>query len=186
MVSIPELWLPILLSAAAVFVVSSIIHMAMPWHAGDFDVIPDEDEVAGALRGARLPPGWYHLPQARTAAERRSAEYQAKVERGPIAFLAVFPSGPPKMGKSLTQWFVFCLVVSVLAAYVTSRAVSPTADYLAVFRFAGTTAFLCYAVALWQDSIFFGRKWRSTLTFTLDGLIYAGLTAGFFGWLWPG
>ena len=42
-----------------------------------------------------------------------------------------------------------------------------------------------YAVALWQLSIWYGRSWRITIMYTLDGLIYALLTAGVFGWLWP-
>ncbi|MEN8376662.1 MAG: hypothetical protein ABFS34_14550 [Gemmatimonadota bacterium] len=185
MVTISQLWLPIVLSAVAVFVASSVIHMALPWHAGDFDRLDSEDDVMSGLRGAGVTPGSYVIPHARSGAERKTDEFQHKLTIGPVGFLAVVPSGEQNMGKSLTQWFVFCLVVSVFAAYLASRAVSPGADYLAAFRFAGTAAFLCYAVALWQDSIFFARKWRASLTLTLDGLIYAGLTAGMFGWLWP-
>jgi hypothetical protein len=94
-------------------------------------------------------------------------------------------TGPPKLGKSLVQWFVYCIVVGILAAYVSSRAVGPGADYLAVFRFAGTTAFIAHAVGLWQNSIWYKRSWSWTLKSTFDGLIYALLTAGTFGWLWP-
>lgn len=32
MTGLSALWLPILLSAVVVFVASSIIHMALPWH----------------------------------------------------------------------------------------------------------------------------------------------------------
>jgi hypothetical protein len=54
-----------------------------------------------------------------------------------------------------------------------------------VFRFAGTTAFIGYSVALWQMSIWYRRAWSTTIKATVDGLIYALLTAGVFGWLWP-
>jgi len=54
-----------------------------------------------------------------------------------------------------------------------------------VFRLAGTVAFIGYALALWQMSIWYRRQWRTTIVSTIDGLIYAGLTAGTFGWLWP-
>ena len=53
------------------------------------------------------------------------------------------------------------------------------------FRFVGCTAFIGYAVALWQNSIWFKRKWSTTAKNTFDGLVYALLTAGTFGWLWP-
>jgi len=46
-----------------------------------------------------------------------------------------------------------------------------------------TKLLLC--VALWQMSIWYRRAWSTTIKATVDGLIYALLTAGTFGWLWP-
>ena len=83
------------------------------------------------------------------------------------------------------MWFVYLLVVSYFAAYIASRALAPGAYYLEVFRFAGATAFIGYAVALWQMSIWYHRSWGTTIRNTIDGLIYGLLTAGVFGWLWP-
>ena len=54
-----------------------------------------------------------------------------------------------------------------------------------MFRFVGASAFLAYTVALWQNSIWLKRAWSSTLKHTFDGLVYALVTAGTFGWLWP-
>jgi len=34
-------------------------------------------------------------------------------------------------------------------------------------------------------SIWYRRAWSMTIKATVDGLIYALLTAGTFGWLWP-
>jgi len=45
MVSIVSLWLPILLSAAAVFILSSIIHMVLKYHNNDFKALPSEEPV---------------------------------------------------------------------------------------------------------------------------------------------
>jgi hypothetical protein len=56
---------------------------------------------------------------------------------------------------------------------------------LRVFRFIGAAAFMGYSFALWQMSIWYNRAWSSTIKSTIDGLIYACLTAGTFGWLWP-
>ena len=72
------------------------------------------------------------------------------------------------------------------SADVTGRVFGPGANYLDVFRLAGTSAFLAYALALPQHSIWFRRRWRTTLLTMVDGLVYALLTAGAFGWLWPG
>jgi quinol-cytochrome oxidoreductase complex cytochrome b subunit len=59
------------------------------------------------------------------------------------------------------------------------------ASNLTVFRFVGATAFMGYSLALWQMSIWYRRGWMLTIKSTIDGVIYAGLTAGIFGWLWP-
>ena len=83
------------------------------------------------------------------------------------------------------MWFVYSILVSFFAAYITGRALGPTADYLAVFRFVGATAFMGYSLALLQNSIWYKRSWRTTLLSMFDGLVYGLLTAGTFGWLWP-
>lgn len=186
MVGLASLWLPIVLSAVAVFVVSSIIHMATPWHKGDYPKLPNEAAVADALRPLAIPPGEYMLPRAQSTAEMKSPEFQDKLNRGPVAILTMVPAGPITMGKSLFQWFVYSLVVSIFAGYVAGRALLPGADYLSVFRLAGTTAFAGYALALWQMTIWYKRSPGVTLRSTVDGLIYALVTAGFFGAFWPG
>ena len=53
--SIVTLWLPILVSAVIVFVVSSIIHMVLRYHSGDYRQLPSEDEVMDALRRFNIP-----------------------------------------------------------------------------------------------------------------------------------
>jgi hypothetical protein len=89
------------------------------------------------------------------------------------------------MGTSLVLWFLYSAGVGVFAAYVAGRALPVGSAYLHVFRFVGTTAFLGYSAALWQMSIWYRRAWSTTIKATVDGLIYALLTAGMFGWLWP-
>jgi hypothetical protein len=60
----------------------------------------------------------------------------------------------------------------------------PRHQYLEVFRFAGTTAFSVYSLAL-AHSIWYRRNRGTTLRSIFDALAYALLTAGVFGWLWP-
>ena len=185
MVPVMSLWLPILLSAVLVFVVSSIIHKVLPYHRTDVGKVPSEDEVMEALRKFNIPPGDYMIPRAGSPEGMRKPEFIEKMSKGPVAFMTVVKSGPPSMGASLVQWFIYSAVVAAFAAYVTGRALGPGANYLSVFRFAGCTAFLGYAAALWQDSIWYKRAWSTTFKNTFDGLVYALLTAGTFGWLWP-
>jgi hypothetical protein len=114
-----------------------------------------------------------------------SPQFIEKRTKGPVAVMTFMPAGQANMGGPLAAWFVYCLVVSVFAAYVAGRALAPGADYLAVFRFAGTTAFVGYCLSQWQNTIWYKRSWATSLKVTIDGLVYGLLTAGTFGWLWP-
>jgi hypothetical protein len=185
MVSIVSLWLPILLSAVGVFLVSSLIHMVLKYHHADFGGVPDERGVMDALRPFAIPPGDYAFPRASGQKEMATPEFQTRLAAGPVAFMTVLPSGPFSMGASLVQWFLYSVVVGVFAAYVAGQALPAGAHYLKVFQFTGAMAFACYAVAGWQNSIWYRRSWLTTAKNTFDGLVYALVTAGFFGWLWP-
>ena len=185
MTELTALWLPILLSAIIVFVTSSIIHMVLPWHKSDYPKMANEDKFADAIRPLAIPPGDYMVPRPSTRQDMRSPEFAEKMKRGPVMMLTVMQPGPMSMGRNLALWFVYILVVGFFAAYVAGRALAPGAHYLQVFRFVGVAAFLSYSVALWQMSIWYKRAWSITIKSSIDGLIYACLTAGTFGWLWP-
>ncbi len=185
MVSVMSLWLPILLSAVFVFVVSSILHMVLTYHNTDFGRVPAEDDVMAALRPFNLAPGEYMLPYAGGAKECSNPAFIEKLKKGPVAIMTVMKSGPPSLTNSLIAWFVYSIVVSIFAGYVAGCALSPGAHYLAVFRFVGTTAFAGYALGLWQNTIWYKRPLSTTIKSTFDSLIYACVTAGAFGWLWP-
>jgi len=184
-VPIVSLWVPILVSAVIVFVVSSILHMVLPVHRSDYRKLPDENGVMDALRKAGVGPGDYMFPHAGSMADLKSPAFTEKRTKGPVASMTVMESGPVSMGPSLAQWFLYCVVVGVFAAYVAGRALEPGAHYLKVFRFAGVTAFVGYSLALWQNTIWYKRAWTTTLKANVDGLVYGLLTAGTFGWLWP-
>ncbi len=185
MVPLSSLWLPILLSAVVVFAVSSLIHMVLGYHANDYAKVPDEDQVADALRPFAIPPGDYSLPRPTSMKEMGSPGFLEKLNRGPVLMMSVLPNGPFSIGRSMVQWFVYCAVVGLVAAYVAGRALPSGAEYLDVFRFAGTAAFAAYALGAPPASIWSNRKWSTTLKSMFDGLVYAVLTAGVFGWLWP-
>jgi len=185
MVPLLSLWLPILVSAVIVFIVSSVIHMLLGYHASDYRKLPSEDEVMEALRKFGIPPGDYLVPCAGSPKEIKTPAFIEKMTKGPVVSMTVMRSGPPAMGGQLVLWFLYCVVVGIFAGYIAGRALGPGAHYLAVFRFAGCTAFIGYTLALWQNTIWFKRNWVVTLKSTFDGLIYGLLTAGTFGWLWP-
>jgi hypothetical protein len=184
MVTLAALWLPILLSAVIVFVASSIMHVLLPYHQGDYRQLPEEDKVLAALRAIGLRRGLYIFPYG-THKEMTSPAMVEKYKQGPVGMLTVFPSGPPAMPKFLGMWFVYCLIIGFFVAYLTGHTVAPGATYLAVFRVAGTSAFLAYGLGHLSNSIWRGQPWGMTVKEVIDGLIYGLLAAGTFGWLWP-
>jgi hypothetical protein len=185
MTPLSSLWLPILLSAVLVFVASSILHMLLPWHKGDYPKLPDEERVRETLGALAIPPGDYMIPRPSSMEEMKSPAFQEKMKQGPVAILTVMPNGPGSMGKPLALWFLYCVVVGFFAAYVASRSLARGAAYMPVFQLVTVTAFIGYSLALWQMSIWYQRAWSTTVRATIDGAIYALLTAGAFAWLWP-
>jgi hypothetical protein len=185
MTGLTALWLPIVLSAVFVFFASSLIHMVLPWHKADYPPLPNEDAFRRAVGPLRIAPGEYMVPRAQSMDDMKSAAFKAKLDEGPVAMLTIRPNGMNSMGPMLAKWFVYSLVVSLFAGYVAGRALPAASHYLLVFRFAGATAFAGYSLALWQGHIWCYKPLRYTITSTIDGLIYACLTAGTFGWLWP-
>jgi len=185
MTALSTLWLPILVSTVIVFVASMVVHMFLPWHRNDYPKMPNQDKAMDALRPLAIPPGDYMVPHCSGQGERRSPEFAEKMKKGPVMIVTVRPNGMPGMGAYLVQWLIFCAVVGFFAAYVASRALPPGTAYLRVFQLVGAAAFMGYAAALWPMSIWYGRSWTTTFKSTVDGLAYALLTAGAFGWLWP-
>ena len=185
MIPLTALWLPILLSAVIVFFASAIMHMVLAYHKSDYRKLPDEDRVTDALRSAGVTRGPAYFFPYFSFKEMKSAPVIEKMKRGPVGLLTVLPSGAPAMGKNMVQWFLYCVVISIFAAYLSGRTLAPGTAFLQVLRIVGTAALLGYGAAHAQESIWSSRSWLVTFKHLLDSVIYAALTAGTFGWLWP-
>ncbi len=183
MTTLDALWLPILLSAVFVFLASSLLHMVIPIHKADYKGLPDEQDTLSALRDAKIPPGQYMFPHADSMKEAVSKEMVAKFNEGPVGVMIMRTNGMPNMGKSLCIWFLYCIVISVLVAYLTGIALAPGAT--GVFQIATITALLGYAFTSINDSIWKGVSWTTTGKFIFDGACYSLVTGLTFAWLWP-
>jgi len=184
MVPLASLWMPILLSAVIVFVASSLLHMVLKYHRGDWAKVTNEDAVMDVLRPT--PPGDYMMPYSTGPEMMKDPAFLEKMKRGPMAVVTIMGGDmQTAFKKSLGLWFVYSVVAGVFAAYVAGRTLGPGTEYGRVFQIVGTVAFLAYGLALAQMSIWYGRKWSTTIKSIVDALIYGMLTAGTFGWLWP-
>ena len=185
MVSLGSLWLPILLSSVLVFFASFIIHMVLKYHNKDYTRLPNEDAVRAAIRAGNPPPAQYVIPYCSDMKDMEKPEVKQKYDEGPVAVMNILRPGVPKMSNYLIQWFVFILVVSFFIAYIAAHTIATGTRYLEVFRAVGAIGFLAYGLGPIPESIWMGKPWKVTWKGVLDGLVYALVTAGTFGWLWP-
>lgn len=175
------LWMPILVSAALVFVASFLTHMVLPHHKSEFGKLPDEDAALSTLAG--VPAGGYMFPCASSPKDMNTPEFKAKCEKGPNGILVVWP-GVVNMGQNLLMTFLFYILVGVFVAYISWHAfVGDSTVYLDRFRIAGATAFAAHGLG-WMSFVIWFRANKFWPNF-VDSVLYALLTAGTFAWLWP-
>src|SRR5437879_12293957 len=118
MTPLVSLWLPSLLSAVGVFVVSSVIHMFTPWHKSDYRKVPNEDRVMDTLRPLAIPPGDYMMPRPESTQEMRSPAFVEKFKKGAVMMFTIMPGGSMAMGKNLGQGCLFSAIVEIVGTIV--------------------------------------------------------------------
>jgi hypothetical protein len=180
-----SLWLPVVVSVVAVFILSALLHMVLKYHRADYKQLAEEDAVAQALRKAAPSPGVYAMPYCTDPSQMKDPAVRKKFEDGPIALLNVMRNGPPNMAKNLIQWFLFCFLVSFFAAYVARHTLNYGADGLQVLRIITTIAFVGYGFGPIQSSIWGGIPWSNTLRGLIDAAVYSLVTGFAFKLLWP-
>src|SRR5688572_33479749 len=121
MVTLASLWLPIVLGAVLVFVVSSLVHMVFKWHNPHYRKFANEDEVRAAISKGSPAPGHYVVPHCLDGKAMQTPEMRQKYKDGPIGHFFIAANGVPVLGKYLGQWFVLSLVIALLAGYVAAH-----------------------------------------------------------------
>lgn len=186
MMWLAQLWLPIVLSAVLVFVVSSLVHMVLKYHNADYRKFSNEDEVRAAITKGTPGPGQYILPYVIGASSMADPVVAQKLTEGPNALVLLRRPGLPKMGSFLGQWFVYLLVISALVALVGAHTISRGAGQHYIFHVIALVSFLAYGGSHAQAAIWRGQPWAVTLKDLFDSLLYALVTAATFMLLWPG
>jgi len=181
-----SLWLPVVVSAVAVWLVSAVLHMILKYHRADYKQLSDEEGIGHTLRKAASAPGVYVIPYCADMSQMKDPAMLKKYEEGPIALITVMRNGVPKMGKNLVQWFLFCFLVSFVTGYVARHTLGFDTDPLTILRITGTVAFIGYGFGYFQDSIWKAIPWSNSLRGLCDAAVYGLVTGLVFRFLWPG
>jgi len=181
------LWLPILLSAVVIFIISSILHMVLKgWHTSDYKGFANEDAVRAAINAGNPTPGRYVVPYCTDSKDWGSEAMKQKYREGPVGHLTLGPIGLPNLGKFLGQWFVWALIVSAIAAYVAARVygLNPSHDCRAA-KLIGVIIFAGLGFGTITESIWAMRPWVTSVKYLVDSALYGLGSAATFYWLWP-
>jgi hypothetical protein len=185
MVPVTALWLPVVVSAVFVFIVSSVLHMVFKYHNTDYVPLPNEDAVRAAIRSANPTPREYMIPYCANMQAMKTPEMQLKFAEGPVGRLTLRAPGPISIGPSLAQWFIFSLAISIVVAALASVTLSSAYSTRHIFIVVCVTTWLAYSAGHITSSIWFARPWSITLKEIFDGLLYGLATGAAFVWLWP-
>jgi len=181
-VTLADLWMPIVISAVVVFFASFVAWALSPHHKADWKSTgAAEADLMRVVKTSGLAPGQYVFPHME---ECKSEEAKQKMKEGCMGVLTVFP-GMPNMGRNMALSVAANLLISTLVAYLASRALPAGAEYLSVFSFIAVASLMGHYTGGVCHGVWFGRPLRNFVTDLADAAVYALLTAGIFGWLWP-
>lgn len=175
-----ELWMPIVVSALFVWIASFLMHMVLPHHKGEWKGLPNEDAFLANIK--EVAPGQYMFPFC-VGGNYKDPAYEEKLKNNPNGIITVWP-GQPNMGRNLGLTLLTYAVIGVFIAYIGWHAMKgEDVKYMDVFRICGTAAFMAHGLGMLTHMIWYQS--RGFWTYLFDNLVFALVTAGVFGWLWP-
>jgi hypothetical protein len=175
------LWLPVVLSAVALFFASFLSWMVVRLHKNDWSKLPDEDAFRNTVRPLALRPGNYMFPYAGGGEEMQSAAFQQKLQEGPNGMMTIFSN--VGMGAKLGMTFLYFLIVSFCLAYLGTMGVPPGTRFLDVFRFFATAGILTFLSAMVPHRIWFDCRITGHV---IESVAYALIVGVLFAAFWPG
>lgn len=184
-ISLAELWLPIILSGLFAWIASALIHMLIKYHNSDYKKLNNEEDISKSIKHSDNSPGFYTMPYCDDMKEMSDPAVQEKFKKGPVAMITIMENGLPNMGKSLVQQLLFFILGSLLIGYIGTLVLTKGAASGDIFHLLFVSGFLGFGWASIPYSIWFGHPWSVTIKYLIDAIIYSGVIAATYAWLWP-
>lgn len=178
------LWIPIVISALAVFTVSSVGRVLV-WHRlRNWKALPEEAATVEHLQKSGIAPGLYRFPETHPHNSAEAEESRLhRMNTGPWGTVNI-RARQPSPGSALVQSLAFCLVTSVFVAYLATLALDPGDEFSEVFQVSGTAGLMAYAFGGVPNAIWLGQSFRSTVMDVVDGVILGLITGVVFAAFW--
>jgi hypothetical protein len=183
------LWLPVILSTVAVFLIGGCAWLDLPHHRSHLQRLPDESAERSLLRG--LEPGRYRIPHSAGATDLRDRAFRQRYEEGPVGTLTLERQGRVGVGRRLGFTLAWHLVITCTTAWLLGRSwgLYPWAGMpvpaMDVFVMASGLTFGFHAFGLFPEAIWFSKPWRRIGWDVVDSGLYAFVTGGIFMLCWP-
>jgi hypothetical protein len=181
---ISKLWLPILLSAVAVWFWAFLSWAVLALHKRDMRPLPNEEAFANAVRALNLPAGVYAFPYCEDHKQHKDPAFQAKWKAGPVGQISIWRPCP-NMGANMLMSFLVYLAVSFFIAYA-GYAAMPIASHSKAFQVAGAMGIIAYCFAALPVMIWFQALTHTKVMAVIDGIIQGLITGAIFAAMWPG
>lgn len=182
MLTVLDLWLPIVLAGIAGFFASFVCWALLPHHRAEWRKVPGEERMLDLVRDG-VPPGQYLFPHAEHA-DLKDPERKKAYLAGPHGSLVVWP-GPPNMGRNMAITMGSFLACAFLMAYVLSATIPAGASFARVFQVAATIGVMAHVFGLIPGAVWFGKPARALATEIADGVFYGLAQGTVFAFMWP-
>ena len=184
------LWLPVVLSSVAMFLLGGVAWMVLPHHKKQWKRFPDESAARLLLKA--LPPGQYRIPYTTGPNPMKDPAFLARHGEGPVGTLALEKPGPMGMGRRLGLTFAVNFAIAFTTAYVLWLSLGwvhvggLVASPRDIFQIAAAVTFGFHVFALFPEAIWFSKSWRRIGWEIVDAIVYAVVTGAIFTHCWPG
>lgn len=180
---ITHLWLPILLSGAAVWIISALGWMVIGHHNKDMQTLPNEQAFIDSLKAMNVKPGVYGYPNFHDCKKMTKEERMAKMTQQPMGILRVW--NPAGMGLNMLYTFFIYLIIGVFVAYIGHATLKPGEPFTKVFQVLGHVGVMAYCFGTLAGDLWYQESRRAMLTKFIDGVVYGLATGAIFAALWP-
>jgi hypothetical protein len=180
LMSVYDLWLPILVTGIATHLLSTLAWMLLPHHRLEWQKIPAEEAFQDAIVAHNIGAGQYVFPFTQDMKEIKTEAFQKR--QNTCQGMLVLRNSSLNMGAAILKTLTHFLVVAFVIGYLASLGLPAGAPFPKVVQFVTTAGLLTHCAAHFPHVFWFPRKIAMEL---IDGIVFSLATGLVFAAFWP-